>query len=50
VHFSDETDSPVPSYRSHPDGVLSGVILEDVHVEESTVELQDVGGLLSRDD
>ncbi|KAI9931969.1 hypothetical protein ASPWEDRAFT_490157 [Aspergillus wentii DTO 134E9] len=42
VHFSDETEAPVPSYRSHPD--VSGPINEG-----NDMELQDVGGLLSRD-
>ncbi|RAL05349.1 putative integral membrane protein Pth11-like [Aspergillus ibericus CBS 121593] len=41
VHFSDLPDSPVPSYRSQAD--VSAPIIEG-----NEVELQDVGGLLSR--
>ncbi|RAL12926.1 putative integral membrane protein Pth11-like [Aspergillus homomorphus CBS 101889] len=41
VHFSDPSNSPVPSYRSQPD--WTGPI-----PESEDVELQDVGGLLSR--
>ncbi|PYH49715.1 putative integral membrane protein Pth11-like [Aspergillus saccharolyticus JOP 1030-1] len=41
VHFSEFPDSPVPSYRSQPD--VSAPIPEG-----DDVELQDVGGLLSR--
>ncbi|PYH92681.1 integral membrane protein Pth11-like protein [Aspergillus ellipticus CBS 707.79] len=41
VHFSDPPHSPVPSYRSQAD--VSAPIIEG-----NEVELQDVGGLLSR--
>ncbi|RAK73224.1 putative integral membrane protein Pth11-like [Aspergillus fijiensis CBS 313.89] len=41
VHFSDSPESPVPSYRSQPE--VSTPIPEG-----DDVELQDVGGLLSR--